>query len=1144
MRRRLPECASPRHLRKRARVRRALFQSLEDRRLLAADPLDPNCVPPVLNAPAQVAVPENSTFVVDIDATDNLDSEGSGLTYGLDGGDDVALFSIDSMTGVLEFAVAPNFEAPGDLDMDNVYQVVVTVEDSDQLITLASIDITVNDINESPVADADGPYEIDAGVDLDVDASGTTDEDIGETFTFEWDFNSDGNVDFTTNDPAETVPWLTLVDHVSIGTNQVTLTVTDSAGNPSSDTTTLEVAPTFTFEPLSDGNADNYTLSLVSGELQINDTTAGLLSRVGITGIQDIEINGGDDQDTLTIDFGGGFIALPITFDGGAPTTLPGDTLVITDSSASLAFPLVEHSFSDPNSGTVDVIETTQSSLITYTGLEPVMDNLGAVDRTFTFLGDDEIITLSDEGVAANNMNRIDSTLGELVDFINPTNSLTVNTGTGVDVFTLSTLDSMTAFPSLTINGGDAADILNIEALPAAITAELNGGAENDTFNIGSGTLDAILGDINILGGGSVAALGDTESITAKGVTVTAMVSSGDILNIDDSASALNNTYAVGAGTIQRTAVIASGTITHNVQETNVVTGTGDDIVLVATTTQEATTNIDTGAGADTVTVTTTGNDSIARIDTGADNDTVNITTTGAMSATDITTAAGDDDVNVTTTGDSSGLSVDTGIEIDLVSLLATGASAVTAVTLGDGADVANIQSTAAASVTDLFAGAGNDTINISSDADGDRISTSGDPAGNLDGILGEICVFGEVNDAAPDNTTTITAKGTDVTVTIARGDELNISDEASVADNDYTLTDLSFERVGAAAISYETIESLNLETGSGNDTVEVTTIALARTTLNAFAGTDTVNITDTAAASILIVDTGTDSDVVNVTDTGTGSATTIATAAGDDDVNVTTTGDSSGLSIDTGADIDLVNLFATGASAVTAITLGDGADVANIQSTAAGSVTDLFAGAGNDTINISSDADGDRISTSGDPAGNLDGILGEICVFGEANEAAPDNTTTITAKATDVTVTIVRGDELNISDEASVTDNDYTLTDVSFERVGAAVISYETVESLNLETGGGNDTVQVTTTALARTTLTTFAGTDTVNITDTAAASILIVDTGADSDVVNITDAGAGSATTIATAAGDDDVNVTTTGDSSGLSIDTGADI
>ena len=73
---------------------------------------------------------ENQTTVIDINATDDNDSEGSGLTYSLTGGADQGLFTLDSSTGALTFTNPPDFETPGDANGDNDYLTRVTVTDS------------------------------------------------------------------------------------------------------------------------------------------------------------------------------------------------------------------------------------------------------------------------------------------------------------------------------------------------------------------------------------------------------------------------------------------------------------------------------------------------------------------------------------------------------------------------------------------------------------------------------------------------------------------------------------------------------------------------------------------------------------------------------------------------------------------------------------------------------------------------------------------------------------------------------------------------------------------------------------------------------------------------------------------------------
>ncbi|WP_204154556.1 cadherin repeat domain-containing protein, partial [Leptolyngbya sp. CCY15150] len=64
-----------------------------------------------------VNAPENTTLVVDIEATDDSSSEENGLSYSLSGGEDQGLFTIDATTGELSFLSAPDFEQP--LDVGN-----------------------------------------------------------------------------------------------------------------------------------------------------------------------------------------------------------------------------------------------------------------------------------------------------------------------------------------------------------------------------------------------------------------------------------------------------------------------------------------------------------------------------------------------------------------------------------------------------------------------------------------------------------------------------------------------------------------------------------------------------------------------------------------------------------------------------------------------------------------------------------------------------------------------------------------------------------------------------------------------------------------------------------------------------------------
>lgn len=77
--------------------------------------------PPVITSSATFNAAENQTAVGTVTATGQTP-----ITYAFTGGADDALFAINSSSGVLTFLVAPDFEAPGDVGADNIYNISVS----------------------------------------------------------------------------------------------------------------------------------------------------------------------------------------------------------------------------------------------------------------------------------------------------------------------------------------------------------------------------------------------------------------------------------------------------------------------------------------------------------------------------------------------------------------------------------------------------------------------------------------------------------------------------------------------------------------------------------------------------------------------------------------------------------------------------------------------------------------------------------------------------------------------------------------------------------------------------------------------------------------------------------------------------------
>ncbi|WP_246047829.1 cadherin repeat domain-containing protein [Hankyongella ginsenosidimutans] len=77
---------------------------------------------------AGISVAENTRAVTTVTAADP--DAGTVLAYSIAGGADAARFIINTSTGALAFLSAPNFETPGDLDDNNIYDVIVRASDA------------------------------------------------------------------------------------------------------------------------------------------------------------------------------------------------------------------------------------------------------------------------------------------------------------------------------------------------------------------------------------------------------------------------------------------------------------------------------------------------------------------------------------------------------------------------------------------------------------------------------------------------------------------------------------------------------------------------------------------------------------------------------------------------------------------------------------------------------------------------------------------------------------------------------------------------------------------------------------------------------------------------------------------------------
>lgn len=113
--------------------------------LVQIEVLDVDENEPVFTSPDLVSIPENTTIVQTVMASDE-----NTFTLAIAGGDDGTLFMLDEASGTLTFKQAPDFENPEDSDGDNRYQVIVQATDLNGNNAMQTITITVTNVDDSP----------------------------------------------------------------------------------------------------------------------------------------------------------------------------------------------------------------------------------------------------------------------------------------------------------------------------------------------------------------------------------------------------------------------------------------------------------------------------------------------------------------------------------------------------------------------------------------------------------------------------------------------------------------------------------------------------------------------------------------------------------------------------------------------------------------------------------------------------------------------------------------------------------------------------------------------------------------------------------------------------------------------------------
>ena len=369
----------------------------------------------------------------------------------------------------------------------------------------------------------------------------------------------------------------------------------------------------------------------------------------------------------------------------------------------------------------------------------------------------------------------------------------------------------------------------------------------------------------------------------------------------------------------------------------------------------------------------------------------------------------------------------------------------------GGGNNTFNVTGVGSSMSLGINAGGGDDTINV-----------GGATGGNVDAIDGNVNFDGQ--------------GGTNT---------FNYNDANNAANgHTYTFSSLAATRTGATGIAtFASVATVNLNAGSGNNTINVnSTAAGTGTTVNANGGADTITV-DTSAATVLTVNGGDADDTVNLINLG--ALQNIVVFNGDagalDALNFNDTNNLADdtYTINSGSMLRsrAVNVFHGTFERVT-INAGAGGNAFDVETTAAGTTHTFNAGDGNDALDVTHSA------------GNLGNADGAIVFNGEGGS-----------------------DAATLWDNVSTANDSYTVTAINATRAGFGGLTYGTCEGFALNASRGANVIDVSTAFMCPVTVNANNGTDTINVNETALGALVRIPGSAGNDAVRVNPDGAGTA-------------------------------
>jgi VCBS repeat-containing protein len=282
--------------------------------------------PPVFTSPNTASVPENTTSVMTVTATDT-DLPPQTITFSIVDGADQGRFSITS-GGALSFNSPPNFEAPTDANADNVYSVTVQADDGIGGTTTQTINVTVTRVNDnSPVftsANTANVAETTTAVmtvtatDADLPAQAVSFSIVGGADQARFAITSGGSLSFNSA-PNFEAPTDADGNNVYV----VTVQASDGNGRTTSQTLSVTVTPVNESSPIFTSATTDSVAENTTAVMTVTATDADLPAQT-----VSFSIVGGADQARFSITSGGvlSFASAP-NFE--APNDANGDNVYV-----------------------------------------------------------------------------------------------------------------------------------------------------------------------------------------------------------------------------------------------------------------------------------------------------------------------------------------------------------------------------------------------------------------------------------------------------------------------------------------------------------------------------------------------------------------------------------------------------------------------------------------------------------------------------------------------------------------------------------------------------------------------------------------------------------------------------------------------